>query len=39
MDDAFATMEQNELRNSSGNFAILTAIYGASLLSNFATAC
>jgi hypothetical protein len=26
MDDAFATMEQNRLRNGSGNFAILSAI-------------
>jgi hypothetical protein len=30
MDDAFATMEQNKLCNSSGNFAILTAIRRAS---------
>jgi hypothetical protein len=40
MDDAFATMEQNKLRKSFGNFAILTAIRRASsLLSNFAAAC
>ncbi|MGC2076585.1 MAG: hypothetical protein WA728_11245 [Xanthobacteraceae bacterium] len=40
VDDAFATMEQNKLRNSSGSFAILTAIRCASsLLSNFAAAC
>jgi hypothetical protein len=32
-----ATKEQNELRDSSGNFTILTAIHRASfLLSNFA---
>jgi hypothetical protein len=40
MNDAFATMEQNKLCNSSGNFAILTAIRRASpLLTNFAAAC
>ena len=32
MDDAFATMEQSKLRNSSGSFAILTAIRRASPL-------
>jgi hypothetical protein len=26
MDDAFATMEQNEMRNCSGDFTILAAI-------------
>ena len=37
MDDSCATMEQNILRNSSGNLTILTAIRRASsLLSNFA---
>ena len=38
MDDAFATMEQNALRNGSGNLTIFTAIRRASsLLSDFAT--
>jgi hypothetical protein len=32
MDDAFATMEQNKLRNSSGTSRILTAIRPASSL-------
>jgi len=32
MDDAFATMEQNELRISSSNFVNLTAIRPASSL-------
>jgi hypothetical protein len=40
MDDAFATMEQNELRIRSGNFANLTAIrHASSLLINFAASC
>jgi hypothetical protein len=34
-----ATKKQNELRNSSSNFTILTAIHRASLLSEFAAAC